>query len=62
MGENEKIQCMSAQADLSDDIQQEETEPEDILQKIDLSGIDDWDPKIQQELGDLIHEYSCIFS
>ena len=49
LGENEKIQCMSAQAELSDEIQQEETEPEDILQKIDLSGIDDWDPKMQQE-------------
>ena len=31
----------------SERVQQEDTE--DILQKIDLSGIDDWDPKIQQE-------------
>ena len=52
---------MSAQADLSDEIQQEETEPEDIIQKIDLSGIDDWDPKMQQEGQDLICEYACIF-
>ena len=62
MGENEKIQCMSAQADLSDEIQQEDTEPEDILQKIDLSGIDDWNPKMQQEAWDIIHEYASIFS
>ena len=62
MGENEKVQCISAQADLSEDIQQEETEPEDILQKINLSGIDDWDPKMQQEAWDLICEYACIFS
>ena len=55
LGENEKVQCMSAQADLSERAQQEDTEPEDILQKIDLSGIDDWDPKIQREAQDLIH-------
>ena len=62
LGENEKVQCMSAQADLSDEIQQEETDPQFILQKIDLSGNDDWDPKMQQEAHDLIHEYTCIFS
>ena len=62
LDENEKVQCMSVQAELSDEVQQEETEPEDILQKIDLSGIDDWDPKIQQEVRDLIYEYTCIFS
>ena len=37
--ENEKVQCISAQADLSEEIQQEGTDPEDTLQKIDLSGI-----------------------
>ena len=62
LSENEKVQCMSAQADLSEEIQQEETDPEDILQKIDLSGIDDWDPKVQQEAQYLICEYACIFS
>ena len=60
LGENEKVQSMSVQADLSERAQQEDTD--DILQKIDLSGIDDWDPKIQQEAGDLICEYACIFS
>ena len=49
LSENEKVQCKSAQADLSEEIQQEETDPEDILQKVDLSGIADSDPKIQQE-------------
>ena len=39
MGENEKIQCMSAQADMSQGTSQRVTESEDILQKIDLSGI-----------------------
>ena len=38
---------MSAQVELSRGVQQEGTE--DILQKINLSGIDDWDPKIQQK-------------
>ena len=46
---------------MSDEIQQEETEPEDILHKIDLPGNDDWDPKMQQEAQDLICEYACIF-
>ena len=50
LGENEKVQCMSAQADLAEEIQQEEIEPKDILQKIDLSGIDDWDPKYNRKL------------
>ena len=35
---------------------------EGILQKLDLSGIDDWDSQIQQEAWDLIHEYAYIFS
>ena len=60
MGENEKLKCMSAQVKLSGGVQQEDIE--DILRKIDLSGIDGWDPKIQQEAQDLIHEYACIFS
>ena len=47
--ENEKVQSMSTQADLSEESQQEDTDPEDILQKVDLSGIADWDLKIQQE-------------
>ena len=53
---------MSVQADLSERTSQRVTESEDILQKIDLSGIDEWDPKMQQEVWDLIHEYACIFS
>ena len=62
MGENEKIQCMSVQADLSGGPSQRVTELEDILQKIDLSGIEKWDSKMQQEAWDLICEHACIFS
>ena len=58
MGEDEKIQCMSVQADLSGGTLQRVTESEDSLQKIDLSGIDKWDSKMQQEARDLIHEYA----
>ena len=61
--ENEKVQCKSAQADLpKGEIRQEETDPEDILQKIDLSGITDWDSTVQWEACNLICEYACIFS
>ena len=61
--ENEKVQCMSAQGDLPEgETTQEETDPEDILQQIDLSGITDWDPIVQQEAHNLIHKYACIFS
>ena len=61
LGENEKVQCMSAKANLPEGTQQEDTEPEDVLQMIDLSGIDDWEHKMQQEAQDLITEYACIF-
>ena len=50
LGKDDKIQCMSAQVDPSKGTPQRVTEAEDILQKIDLSGIDEWDPKIQQEV------------
>ena len=53
---------MSVQADLSEGDSQRVTESEDTLQMIDLSGINEWDPKMQQEAWDLIHEYACIFS
>ena len=61
--ETEKVQYKPAQVDLSEEeIQPEETDPEDIGQKIDLSGIGEWDPMIQQEACNLIHEYACIFT
>ena len=42
--ENKKVQCKAAQADLPEwKTRQEETDSEDILQKINLSGIIDWD-------------------
>ena len=56
---------MSAQvksSDLSAGCQQGSIDPEDILKKLDLSRIDDWNPQLQQAAQDLIHEYACIFS
>ena len=59
----EKVQCKLAQADVAKkEIKQDtNTEVGDVLQKIDLSGIADWDPRIQQEAHDLICGYDCIF-
>ena len=59
----EEVQCKWSQADVAKrDIKQDtNTEVGDVLQKIDLSGIADWDPMIQQETHDLICEYACIF-
>ena len=61
MGEDEKIPCMSVQADLSKGTSQRVTEFVDILQKINLSGINKWDSHMQQEAQGLMHEYACIF-
>ena len=37
-------------------------DPEEILKKVDLSGITDLDADEQHEACNLIHEYACIFS
>ena len=33
-----------------------------ILQKLNLSGMEEWEPPLQQAAPDLIHEFACIFS
>ena len=53
LDEKEKVPCMSAQvesADLPKGFQQGSRYPEGILQKLDLSGIDEWEPQIQQDI------------
>ena len=43
------VQCMSAQiesADLPEGFQQGDEDTNNILQKLDLSRIDDWDPQM----------------
>ena len=37
------------------------SDPRDILQKFDLSRIEEWEPQLQQEAQDLICKFACIF-
>ena len=63
--EQDRVSSMSAQVrstgilgeipDMSDD-------PKDILQNLNLSGMEEWEPHLQQDAWDLIHEFACIFS
>ena len=34
----------------------------DILQKLNLSGMEDWEPSLQKAAQDMIYEFACIFS
>ena len=61
--DDESVQCQSAQAELStSELKQTEINPEEIIQKIDLSGTTNWNSTDQQEAYNLICEYACIFS
>ena len=65
VGEKERVSSMLTQVgstdilgetlDVSDD-------PKDILQKLNLSGMEEWEPQLQQDAWDLICEFACIFS
>ena len=65
VGEQERVSSMSAQMgstdilgetpDVSDDLK-------DILQKLNLSGREEWEPQLQQTAWNLICEFACIFS
>ena len=41
---------------------QVKVDPKEIFQKVDLSGITDWDPAEQHEAHNLIHAYACVVS
>ena len=61
--DDEKIQCKSAQVELSNSkSKQDKVDSEEILLKVDLLGITDWDLAEQCEDHNLIHEYVCIIS
>ena len=61
--DDEKIQCKSAKVDLPESKSKPaKVDPEEILQKGDLSGTKDWDSAEQQDAHNLNHEYACIFS
>ena len=41
--------------DIPEKTHQGSSDPGDILQKLDFSGIEEWEPQLQQEAQDLIH-------
>ena len=60
LDKKERVSCMSAQIESTDlpEKFQQSRDSEGILQKLDLSRIDEWEPHIQQEAQDLICEYA----
>ena len=63
--EQERVSCMSAQvesADIPGETPDGSGDPKDILQKLNLSGMEEWEPQLQKEGQDLICKFACIFS
>ena len=61
----ERSSSMSAQVESTDIVGETpdvRNDLKDILQKFNLSGMEEWEPQLQQATGDLIHEFACIFS
>ena len=62
----ERVSSMSVQVGsidvLKDTSNMVRTGFEDILQKLNLSGMKDWEPSLQKPAHDLICEFTCIFS
>ena len=62
----ERVSSMLAQVRsidvLKDTSNKVRTGLEDILQKLNLSGMKDWEPSLQKAAHNLIHEFACIFS
>ena len=63
--ENERVSCMSAQVE-SANIQGEtphgSSDLKHILQKFNLSRMEEWELQLQQEAQDPICKFACIFS
>ena len=56
---------MSAQVkstDILGEAPYESRDPKDMLQKLNLSGMEEWEPQLQQDTQDLICKFACIFS
>ena len=65
MGEQKRVSCLSPQVESTDILGEnpdESRDPKDILQKLNLSGMEEWEPQVQQDAQDLIHKFACIFS
>ena len=57
LDEQERVSCMLAQvesANLLEETHHESSDPKNILQKLNLSGMEEWEPQLQQEAQDLI--------
>ena len=48
-------------ADILGKIPHGSSDPKDILQRLNLSGMEKWEPQLQQEGQDLIWKFACIF-
>ena len=49
----ERVSCMSAQVEFADilvETPHRSSDPKDILQKLNLSGMEEWKPQLQQEV------------
>ena len=63
VGEQERVSCMLAQVEsthISGETPYESRDPKDILQKLNLSGMEEQEPQLQQEAQDLIWKFACI--
>ena len=62
----ERVSSMSAQVEsidiLRDTSDMVRNDLKDILQKLNLSGMEEWELPLQEDAQDLIHEFACIFS
>ena len=65
LDELERVSCISAQvesANIPEETHQGSSDPKDILQKLNLSRMVEWEPQLQQEARNLICKFACIFS
>ena len=65
LDEQERVSCMLVQVESTNipgETHQWSSNPKDILQKLDLSGMEGWEPQLQQEAQDLIYKFVCISS
>ena len=66
MTEQERVPIMSAQLEsidiLRDTSDMVRNDLKDILQRLNLSGMEEWEPPLQKATQDLICKFTCIFS
>ena len=63
LGDQERVSSMSAQVrstGIVGEILNGSDDPKNILQKLNLLGMEEWEPQLQQDTWDLICEFSCI--